>query len=60
MANYYHEARAHVRSLKQLETDNKRRGERRAEVANAQASSGCFHTMHGGHLGSCTCMGRPA
>lgn len=55
MANYYHEARAHVRSLKQLETDNKRRGERRAEVANAQASSGCIHT-HGRLCGPARCM----
>ena len=36
MANYYHEARAHVRRLKELSEENKRRAERRAELASAQ------------------------
>lgn len=36
MANYYHEARAHVRRLKELADDSKRRAERRAEHAGSQ------------------------
>lgn len=32
MANYYHEARAHARRLKELSEENKRRAERRAEL----------------------------
>jgi hypothetical protein len=32
MANYYHEARAHQRKLKEIQEENKRRADRRAEV----------------------------
>lgn len=39
MANYYHEARAHVRRLKELTDDSKRRAERRAEHAGANVLS---------------------
>ncbi|KAK9815195.1 hypothetical protein WJX73_010573 [Symbiochloris irregularis] len=35
--SYYHTARAHVKSLKSMSDDNKRKAERRAEVANVQA-----------------------
>ncbi|GAX81785.1 hypothetical protein CEUSTIGMA_g9213.t1 [Chlamydomonas eustigma] len=37
MANYYHEARGHVKALKKIEVDNVRRAERRAEIQNAHA-----------------------
>eukprot|EP00798_Chlamydomonas_sp_ICE-L_P001559 gene1559-32941_t len=37
MANYYHEARAQVKNLKVATEANKRKAERRAEVADAQA-----------------------
>eukprot|EP00884_Botryococcus_braunii_P014638 jgi/Botrbrau1/23175/Bobra.0041s0026.1 len=37
MANYYHEARAHARSVKTLSEDNRRRAERRAEMATIHA-----------------------
>ncbi len=33
MANYYHEARAHARSVKNMSEDSRRRAERRAEMA---------------------------
>lgn len=39
MANYYHAARAHVRRLKELSEDSKRRAERRAELTSAQVLS---------------------
>jgi hypothetical protein len=32
MANYYHEARAQARKIKEMQEENKRRAERRAEV----------------------------
>lgn len=35
MANYYHEARAHNRRLKEMQEENKRRAELRAEVTGA-------------------------
>jgi hypothetical protein len=38
MANYYHEARAQKRQLKELGEENKRRAERKAEIAGAQVS----------------------
>ena len=34
--SYYHTARAHVRALKNLGEDHKRRAERRAELANVE------------------------
>lgn len=36
--SYYHTARAHARALKNLGEDNKRKAERRAEVANVQVT----------------------
>jgi hypothetical protein len=36
MANYYHEARAQVRGMKKHEESNRRRAERRAELATAR------------------------
>ena len=44
MANYYHEARAHARSLKNMQEENKRRAERRAEVASVQVT--CVKKLH--------------
>lgn len=38
MANYYHEARAQARKLKEIQESNQRRSERRAEVAGANVS----------------------
>lgn len=42
MANYYHEARAQVRKLKEIQESNQRRSERRAEVAGANVSLGTY------------------
>lgn len=39
MANYYHEARAHVRQLKNMSDDKRRKAERRAELAEVEASA---------------------
>jgi hypothetical protein len=39
MANYYHEARAHVRQLTKMSDDKRRRAERRAELAEVEASA---------------------
>ncbi|MEW5308803.1 MAG: hypothetical protein WDW38_000734 [Sanguina aurantia] len=39
MANYYHEARAQAKKLKDSQEDNKRRAERRAEVAGFQVET---------------------
>ncbi|GFR43558.1 hypothetical protein Agub_g4651 [Astrephomene gubernaculifera] len=36
MASYYHDARAHARKLKEMSEDNKRRAERKAEIAETQ------------------------
>lgn len=36
MANYYHEARAQLKSQKKHEESNRRRAERRAELASAR------------------------
>ncbi|GIL46948.1 hypothetical protein Vafri_3819 [Volvox africanus] len=36
MASYYHDARAHARKLKEISEDNKRRAERKAEIAETQ------------------------
>jgi len=36
MANYYHEARAHAKSIKHMQDDNRRRAERRAEKAGVE------------------------
>jgi len=36
MANYYHEARAHAKNIKQMQDDNRRRAERRAEKAGVE------------------------
>lgn len=41
MADYYNTARAHVRALKTMQEDNKRKAERRAEAATIQAGSTC-------------------
>ncbi|GMH35801.1 hypothetical protein BSKO_03669 [Bryopsis sp. KO-2023] len=49
MANYYHEARAHARRLKELSEENKRRAERRAELASAQAEHPINFLMIEGH-----------
>ncbi|CAD7700897.1 unnamed protein product [Ostreobium quekettii] len=49
MANYYHEARAHVRRLKEMSEENKRRAERRAELASAQAEHPINFLMGEGH-----------
>ena len=38
MADYYSTARAHVRALKTMQEDNKRKAERRAEAANVQVA----------------------
>ena len=40
MANYYHEARAHVKKLKEFQDDNKRKAERKAEMADTQVLAG--------------------
>lgn len=39
-ANYYHELRGVVKAAKQVHEENKRRAERRAEMATAQVRSG--------------------
>lgn len=36
MASYYHEARAAKKQIKELGDENKRRAERKAEIAGAQ------------------------
>ena len=36
--SYYHTARAHVRALKNMGEDHKRRAERRAELANVEVN----------------------
>lgn len=45
--SYYHEARAQVRKIKEIQESNQRRSERRAEVAGANVSAG---TAHDGRL----------
>ena len=42
MANYYHEARAEKRAIKEKTEANKRKAERRAELAGVEVGS----TMH--------------
>lgn len=37
MANYYHEARAHAKNIRNMQDDNRRRAERRAEKAGVEA-----------------------
>lgn len=39
MASYYHDARAHARKLKEMSEDNKRRAERKAEIAETQVNT---------------------
>lgn len=36
MANYYHEARAHAKSIRLMQDDNRKRAERRAEKAGVE------------------------
>lgn len=49
--SYYHEARAHVKALKQMTEDNKRRQERRAELYEAQNE----HPLHDLRLDGRSC-----
>jgi len=49
--SYYHEARAHVKALKQMTEDNKRRQERRAELFEAQNE----HPLHALRLDGRSC-----
>jgi hypothetical protein len=44
--SYYHEARAHVKALKQMTEDNKRRQERRAELYEAQVCTDTAATYY--------------
>lgn len=61
MANYYHEARAHTKKLKQLQEEGAKRRDRRLDAkaeAGVVRSRGCariihVHTPRSHHQGTC-------
>jgi Alternative splicing regulator len=55
MANYYHEARAQVRNMKKSEGANRRRAERRAELATARVRAHASGSRLTSHIAPLTC-----